>query len=197
MGISQISRCVYCGNTNFGNGCRYAPNGVHLHPDDPKRCSYCGSLNYGKGCRYSSDGVHIHGIKYNSMQKEGIESMIQNNIFLYLLNKPIVEFDAYKLGIVDEHGNCIKSQLSLEEQKSYTPDIRTIILLKKNLGLKLDVINSTLQLESTIKKNNIDEIKLAYYQEQINGVFSDLCEVVDQALQDNIPCSLLYSCVKQ
>lgn len=192
----MTSRCVYCGSTNFGNGCRYSPKGVHMHPDDPKRCTYCGSPNYGKGCRYSPDGTHIHGIQFNGMMKEHVSSLMNNNILLYLLNKPIVEFEAYKLNIINEEGICVRKPVSIQEQNSYTCEVKTILHLKKLLGSKLDILNSTLQLESTTRNIDIDQIKQYYYQEQLEGIFNDLCTVVEQAQADGIPNSMLFNFIK-
>jgi len=192
----MTSRCVYCGSPNFGSGCRYGPKGMHMHPDDPKKCSYCGSPNYGKGCRYSPDGMHIHGIQYNGMMKEQLSSLLTNNIILYLLNKPIVEFEAYKLNVINEDGVCIKAPVTEQEHNSYTGEIKTIIHLKKLLGSKLDVLNSTLQLEATIKSINLDQVKHNYYQDQLEGIFNDLSVVVEQALADGIPNSVLFNFIK-
>lgn len=192
----MTSRCVYCGSSNFGNGCRYSPKGVHMHPDDPKRCTYCGSTNYGKGCRYSPDGVHIHGIQFNNMMKEHVSSLMTNNILLYLLNKPIVEFEAYKLNIINEDGVCIKKPTTTEELNSYTNEVRTILQLKKLLGIKLDILNSTLQLESSVKNRDIDQSKQFYYQEQLDGIFNDLCMVIEQAQADGVPNSMLFNFIK-
>ena len=193
---SQQSRCVYCGSTNFGTGCRYSDNGVHYHPDDPKKCSYCGSTNYGKGCRYSPNGVHIHGIPFNNMLKEQVESILANNILLYLINRPIVEYTAYKLNIINESGDLIRKPTSTEELQSYTPEIRTLLLIKKLVGEKIDILNSTLQLESAISCKNIDNLKINYYQEQLDGIFSDLACIVEQALRDNIPLSMIFNFIK-
>jgi hypothetical protein len=69
-----ISRCMYCNSTSYGKGCRYAPGGVHFHPNDPKKCSYCGSTSFGNGCKLNPfDNLHLHGINYNSMFKESLK----------------------------------------------------------------------------------------------------------------------------
>ena len=192
----MTSRCVYCASTNFGSGCRYSPKGVHMHPDDPKRCTYCGSANYGRGCRYSPDGVHIHGIQFNGMMKEHVSSLMTNNILLYLLNKPILEFEAYKLNIINEEGTCIKKPTTIEEHNSYTAEIKTILQLKKLLGIKLEVLNCTLQLESTIENRDVNQSNQFYYQEQLEGIFNDLCTVIEQAQADGVPNSMLFNFIK-
>ena len=80
----QLSRCMYCGSTSYGKGCRYAPHGVHFHPGDAKKCSYCGSNSFGKGCKLNPfDDLHLHGINYNSMFKESLK----NSFFIDALNE--------------------------------------------------------------------------------------------------------------
>jgi len=195
MAIATTSRCVYCGSPNFGSGCRYSPQGKHLHPDDPKKCSYCGSTNYGKGCRYSPDGIHIHGIQYNGMLKEQVSSVLNTNVILHLINKPIESYDAYKLGIIDEQGMCIRKPVTTQEHNSYTLEVKTLLQLKKSLGTKIDVITSKLQLEATTNTVTVDQYKLSYYDEQIQGIFNDLTHIVEQALADGIPSSLIFNCI--
>lgn len=58
----MISKCTYCGSISHGSGCRYSPNGNHLHPDDPTKCRFCGSTTRGRGCRYNPlTGLHVMG----------------------------------------------------------------------------------------------------------------------------------------
>jgi predicted nucleic-acid-binding Zn-ribbon protein len=72
--MAKVSRCVFCGSTSYGRGCRYGPKGHHFHPDDSSRCSWCGSTSYGLGCRLNPNGKeHVHGIQYNAMIKEKYE----------------------------------------------------------------------------------------------------------------------------
>ena len=194
--MAQQSRCVYCGSGNFGSGCRYSPNSIHVHPDDPKKCSYCGSMNYGKGCRYGPNGMHVHGIQFNGMFKEHIESALMNNILLQLLTKPYEEFDAYKLGVINNEGSCIKRPDSIEEHKAYSPETQTILSIKKMLGTKVDILTSRLQLENTISTRNIPQEQLFYYEEQLTGIFNDLAQVMDQAIRDNIPLNTIFNFIK-
>jgi len=185
------SRCVYCGSANFGSGCRYSPKGIHFHPDDAKHCSFCGSANYGKGCRYAPDSIHVHGIEYNGVMKESVSGLAFNSIILSLLNKPIEEYKAYQLGLIDLKGNIIKKPITLQEQVSLSHDIRTILSLKKMLGEQLQTLNGKVQLESAIASLRVDENKRAYYQEQLDGIFNDLSVVVEQSLEDGVPLGSL------
>ena len=139
---TQQSRCMYCGSTTRGKGCRYAPHGVHFFPDDPTKCAYCGSTNYGKGCHVNPIGdTHIHGINYNSMFKESLQSFLDNEIFINEIKKEYKQFTAYKLGLIDDNGNKIRNPISEAEQAAYSPMVKTIIRLKKYLGSKADLLD--------------------------------------------------------
>jgi hypothetical protein len=148
--IKKISRCLYCNSTSYGKGCKYAPKGVHFHPDDPKKCSYCGSPSFGRGCQLNPESnIHLHGINYNSMFNETLSSALHNQFLLKELNKPFTDFEAYKLGVIDENGNRIKVPVTEQEISSYSPAIKTILKIKKYLGTKLDLINQTAILENS------------------------------------------------
>ena len=182
---TSINRCVYCGSPSYGKGCRFAPNGVHFHPEDAKKCSYCGSPNYGKGCKLNPNGpIHLHGINFNSMLKEAAG----NQFLLQQLNKNITEFQAYKLGIIDENGNKVKEPITEEERSSYSPNVRTILKVKRYLGSKLELINQTAILENSDKLNyNKENHKtILLYEEKINEIFNKLHEVTENALNDGL-----------
>ena len=94
---SQQSRCMYCGSTDFGRGCRYGPHGVHLHSDAPGKCVYCNSPNFGKGCKVNpTSDLHIHGINYNSMIRDSVQSFLDNEILLKELRRNFTEFECFK-----------------------------------------------------------------------------------------------------
>jgi hypothetical protein len=140
---------------------------------------------YGKGCKYNPTGdMHVHGIDYNMMFSESIS----NQFLLKTLNKPYVEFLAYKLGIIDDCGNKIKEPITEEEIKSYSPDVKTILKIKRYLGSKLELINQTVVLE---KHNNFTYNKdkhklLLQYEDKINNIIAELHETTEQALKDGI-----------
>ena len=184
---SAISRCIYCGSTTRGKGCKYGPYGVHFHPDNVKKCAYCGSTNYGRGCKTNpTSDLHIHGINYNSMFKEQIESFLEYKIFIENLKKPFVEFKAYKLKLIDENGNKIKTPATDLEKFAYSPFVRTIIKIKKYLGSKLDLIEAennlvteTLQMEDLSKYK-----KLLEYKDEVGRVINSLYDVIERANDD-------------
>ena len=180
-----ISRCLYCGSTSYGKGCRFGPKGVHFHPNDPKKCSYCGSTNYGKGCRLNPiNDIHLHGIDYNTMFNESLK----NSFLLEMLNKKYKDFEAYKLGIINENGDKVREPVTEQELLAYSPETKTILKVKKYLGSKMDLINQTRILESSNKLNYNKENhkKLLQYEEKFNTIFAELHELTDEALQDGL-----------
>lgn len=59
-----MSKCSYCGSTNYGLGCLYSPTKYHVHKDDTEGCIYCGKKNaYGQACLFSPipGKYHVYG----------------------------------------------------------------------------------------------------------------------------------------
>ena len=182
---SVVSRCMYCNSTSYGKGCRYAPQGVHFHPSDNKKCSYCGSLSFGKGCKLNPfDDLHLHGINYNSMFKESLK----NNFIIEQLNKNYKDYEAYKLGIIDENGNKIKEPITEAEKSSYTQSTKTFLKIKKYLGGKWDLIQGTLALENLSENNYSKEThqKFLQHETQIQNLLTQLHELTNKALSDGL-----------
>lgn len=183
--MSKVSRCVFCGSTSYGRGCRYGPKGYHFHPDDSTKCSWCGSSSYGLGCRLNPNGdVHVHGVEYNIMIKESLK----NRFLLTALNKDFKEFEAYKLGIINANGDKIKEPVTEQEQAAYSPETKTIIKVKKYLGSKLDLINQTAILESASKLdyNKENHKKVLEYELKINDIISELFKTTSEALKEGL-----------
>jgi hypothetical protein len=180
---------MYCQSTSYGKGCRYNPSGVHFHADDVTRCGYCSSLSYGPGCNLNPTGnIHIHGINYNSMINDSIKSCIQNSFLISELYKKITDFQAYKLGIIDEQGNKIKEPVLESEKASYTPFTKTLLKIKKFLGPKLELIQQTALMESSSRefynqKNHLDVLK---YEDKIKEINEQYYKTVNEALNDGL-----------
>jgi hypothetical protein len=188
----QTNRCMYCGSSSYGKGCRYGPHGVHFHPNDSKKCSYCGSTSFGKGCKLNPiDDLHLHGVNYNSMFKESLK----NNFLIEQLNKNFKEYEAYKLGIIDENGNKIKEPLTEAEKNSYSPTTKTILKIKKHLGSKWDLIQNTIVLESEskIEYNKQTHQKFLKYENEIQSLITQLHELTNNALNDGLSMEQLES----
>jgi hypothetical protein len=183
--FKPISRCMYCNSTSYGKGCKYAPKGVHFHPDDPKRCSYCGSMSYGRGCRMNPlSDIHLHGIDYNKMFNESFK----NKFLTKQLNKNFTDFEAYKLGIINEKGDKIKEPITEQEKAAYSSETKTILKIKKYLGSKLDLINQTAIFENASKTGYNKETHKTFleYEQKINDIFAQLHETTDKALKDGL-----------
>lgn len=196
---NQQSRCMYCGSTTRGKGCRYAPHGVHFFPDDPRKCAYCGSTNYGRGCHVNPTGdTHIHGINYNNMFKESLQSFLDNEVFLHEIKKDYKEFAAYKLGIIDENGNKIKAPVNEAEIASYSPMIKTIIRLKKYLGSKTELLEATSLMEKhAINADDIEKYKrLVEYREKVESIINELYSVFDKAAYEGLSFDDIKSLIK-
>jgi hypothetical protein len=195
----QLNRCIYCGSTSRGKGCRYAPHGVHFFPDDPRKCAYCGSTDYGKGCKINpTSELHIHGINYNSMFKESLQSFLDNEIFLNEMKKDFKQFSAYKLGIIDENGNKIKNPVNEAESAAYSPMIKTIIRLKKYLGSKAELLDATSLMEKhSLDASDLQKYKrLVEYRERVESLVNELYNTFDQAAYEGLSFEDIKSLIK-
>jgi len=194
------SRCNYCGSADRGKGCRFGPHGVHLHTDDSTKCSYCGSPDYGKGCKINpTSNLHMRGAVFNNMYKESaVQSFLDNSVLLEQLKKDYKEFQCYVLGIIDENGNKIKTPVTEQEQISYSPFTKTILRLKKYLGSKLELMEASELLESSIALNeNIEHYKkVLEYQDRVESIVNELYKVLDEAQQDGLPLEDIKKLVK-
>jgi hypothetical protein len=183
--FKPVSRCMYCNSTSYGKGCKYAPKGVHFHPDDAKKCSYCGSTSFGRGCKLNPfSDIHLHGVDYNKMFNESLKNKFLTN----QLNKKFTEFQAYKLGIINEKGDKIKEPITEQEKAAYSPETKTILKIKKYLGSKLDLINQTAIFENVSKLSYNKEQHKTFlsYEQKINDIFAQLHEVSDSAIKDGL-----------
>ena len=196
----QKSRCMYCGSLSRGKGCRHGPHGVHFHPDDSTKCSYCGSPSYGRGCKHNpNNDMHVHGVSYNNMFRETIQSFLDNQILIKELKKPFTQFDAFKLGLINETGQKIKSPITEEETNSVSPLIKTIIKIKKFLGPKVDLIEASELLKETTANNKLGVSrynKVAEHKSKISDVVNDLYRVLDEAKNDGLTLEEVANLVK-
>ena len=198
--LKKVSRCLYCSSPSYGKGCKFGPKGAHFHPDDPKKCSYCGSSSYGKGCQLNPFGkIHLHGIDYNSMFNEQIQEAVQNQFLLSLLNKKFEDFEAYRLGIINESGDKIKEPVTEQERISYSPYIKTVLKIKKYLGPKLDLINQVAVLESSnaVPYNREKHLNLLQFEERINEIINQLHKITHEALQEGITAEQIEKIIQK
>lgn len=188
--IPQRSRCMYCSSADYGRGCKYGPHGAHFHSDDSRKCAYCGSSEYGKGCRFNpTANIHVHGVNYNAMFRETLQSFLDNEVLLKELKKDFTELEAYKLKLIDEHGNKIKKPLTDKEKAALSPLRRTVIKLKKFLGKKTELIEASVMLEKqtvTGTKDIEKYKKIVEYRERIQDSVNEIYKTIDEAGSDGL-----------
>jgi hypothetical protein len=187
---------MFCQSTSYGKGCRYAPGGVHFHPDDPKHCSYCGSSNYGTGCKVNPAGkTHIHGIMFNTMFKE---SLI-NGFYMNELLKPISSLPAYKLGIINIRGERIKTPVTEQELSAYTPVMRTLIRIKRYLGPKTELLEQSTLLEKEIgvQYSSKKYVTLLEYENKFEHIFSQMHETIQEAYSNGLSFEQIEALIRK
>jgi hypothetical protein len=192
---------MYCGSVSRGKGCRYGPHGVHFHPDDSTKCSYCGSPSFGRGCKVNPiNDLHVHGVTYNNMFRENIQSFFDNKILIKELKKPFTKFEAYRLGIINEQGNKIKTPITEEEINSFSPLIRTIVRLKRFIGAKTDLIDVADSLKEASTSNKIlCEAHYSTYvkhKDNVADIVNKLYEALDEARRDGLTLEEAVSLIK-
>lgn len=194
----KTSRCVYCGSSNRGKGCRYGPHGVHFHPDDPTKCAYCGSTNYGRGCHVNpTSNIHVHGINYNAMFKESIQGFLDTKVLVHELQKKYTDFKAYELGLIDDQGNKIREPITEEEKTAFTSSIRCIIKLKKYLGPKADLLDATSYFAmEPIKEDFSRTLKKTEHKDKIDKNINNLYKLMEEAHADGLTLEEILSMIK-
>lgn len=194
------SRCMYCNQHSWGKGCRYAPHGVHFHVDVPTLCAYCGNPAYGVGCHQNpTSNIHIHGINYNSMFREELTGFLQNQILLNELKKPYAEFECFKLGIIDENGNRLRSPITEQERAAFSPIIKTVLTLKRYLGSKIDLLAAanSFEKETIPLKEDLQKYKkLLSVKDQIENNISELYKILDEAYASGIALEEIQKFIK-
>ena len=115
------------------------------------------------------------------------ESM-KNKFLIDTLNQDFTEFEAYKLGIINEKGDKIKDPISEQELAAYSAETKTLLKIKKYLGSKLDLINNTAILESAtkIEYNRENHKKVLQFEEKFNSILAQLHETADEALKEGL-----------
>lgn len=196
----QRSRCMYCGSVDRGKGCRYAPHGVHFHPDDSTKCAYCGSASYGRGCKLNpANDLHVHGTSYNNMFRESVQSFLDNSVLINELKKDFKQFPAYKLGIIDQNGNKIKNPITEQEKVAFGPFVKTVIKLKKYLGAKTDLIEAGALLEHNsvpVQEDIVKYKKVLEYQDKVSDIVNELYKTLDEAQQEGLSLDDIKKLIK-
>lgn len=124
------------------------------------------------------------------MYKESVQSFLDNATLLNLLKKDFKDFECYKLGIIDENGNKLKTPITEQEQISYSSFTKTVLKLKKYLGPKVELMEASNSLEKlTVSLNeNIEHYKVFLeYQTKVETLINELYKTLDEAQQSGIP----------
>lgn len=79
----------------------------------------------------------------NENLKNNVDSLVVF-VFLKRLLEPIVQTDAYKLGLVDSNGKVLKVPESKEEIEALTILDRLVFKLRRMLGTKIPILNKFL-----------------------------------------------------
>ncbi|MEY5135329.1 MAG: hypothetical protein RL709_1038 [Pseudomonadota bacterium] len=113
---------------------------------------------------------------------------MDNEILINELKKDYKQFECYKLGIIDDKGNKLKTPVTEAEQMSFSPLTKTVIRLKKYLGSKIDLLEaSTLFEKESFPLTDMSKYKkLLEYKDKINAVTDELFKVLEEANGDGL-----------
>lgn len=123
------------------------------------------------------------------MIKENVQSFLDHGVLLKELKRSFVEFECFKLGIIDEQGNKIKTPVTEQEKMSFSPMVRTVLKLKRYLGSKIDLIEACGDFEHKVLNinENIEHYKkVIEYQDKIRLLVNELYKTLDEAYLDGL-----------
>ena len=150
--MSNESRCIYCGSTSYGSGCIFSSHHIHIHTDDPTRCIYCGMMAYGSGCIFNPySKMHIHGADVGQTIKETVRKTVELSYITDRLFEKIKDSEAFKIGLVNEHGKLLRSPSSPYEERLVSPLSRLLQDIKKFLPVDQVNVVETLKVLSSAK----------------------------------------------
>lgn len=189
----QLSRCMFCNSTMYGSGCPYSPHKKHVHVSDGRKCIYCGSIATGTGCPYNPfSRIHVKGVEFNTMAKESIHNSIMTSLFLSRFIQPVIETSAYRLGLIDEHGNKLKECVTDEERAALTPLDVYIFKIRRLIGESyLDLFKSEALLETTLKTTE-QKFDIEKYKKEIeikSKIDNVIC-TMEEIFAEGIQCGL-------
>jgi len=191
---NKQSKCVFCNQTTYGRSCPWShfKNKLHVHTDDPSKCSFCGSsVKIGPGCAFSPSGKHMAGANFfNGMVAESF-------IMGYVMNKlteKVYESQAFKMGLIDESGNMLKKPENMEEKLAFSSVDAYVLKLKKLLGNKIDLLNTSIYLEKAVETSTVPielyekEVK---FKAEMNTWVTHFFEMAERAYNDNLPTPVI------
>lgn len=183
--MSDVSKCDFCGSASYGRNCPSSPyKKTHFHGDTRgKKCCWCGSSTlYGRNCPLSPSGFHgASSNAYTSVVPESFFAAFLMDFF----GKPFVETRAFQMGLIDESGNKIKKPETIEEKEALSPTTVLLFKIKKILGDKINLLNSSIYLESV---TNNATLSPAYYEKE--QIFKKDMDIVQKRLSESIDDAL-------
>lgn len=193
-GTNTVSKCLYCGSPNYGKGCPYGPDGLHVHTDDPRSCVWCGSKNQGNGCPFNPFGkMHQRGYQYNPVIIESVKQGIVRGVLMKHLNTPVTETPAFKTGLINENYDRLRQPENIVEATMLSPTDIFIHRLVKVLGSRKELINSAQIFESNIPsyQESADEVAERYrneldYKDAIRDIINSLTESTKTACSNGL-----------
>lgn len=123
------------------------------------------------------------------MIKENVQSFLDHGVLLNELKKKFTEFECFKLGLIDEQGNKIKSPVTEQEKISFSPMTRTVLKLKRYLGTKIDLIEACGEFEHKVLNLNEDMEhykKVIEYQDKVQALVNELYKTLDEAYSEGL-----------
>jgi flagellar biosynthesis/type III secretory pathway chaperone len=128
-----------------------------------------------------------------------INDSIQNRSLLKNLKKEFKDFQAYKIGIINEKGDKIKEPVTEQEKAAYSPETKTILKIKKYLGAKLDLIEHTRLLENTSKLHYDKENhkKLLQFEDKFTNILAQLDKITCEALVEGVTMEQVQAMLQQ
>jgi hypothetical protein len=94
----------------------------------------------------------------NSPESEYSLNLNESFLTSYLMKKmeePFINSQAFKLGIIDENGNQLKRPITIDEKLAFTAIDAYITKLKKLVGNKIDILNTSVFLERLVNTSNL------------------------------------------
>lgn len=153
------SKCMYCGSTSYGSGCIFSAQKIHVHTDDPTRCIYCGMMAYGSGCIFNPyTKMHIHGADMGQTVRETMRKTVELSYLTDRLLQDVKQTEAFKVGLIDEKGNLLRTPLDIHEQRLISPLSRLLYKLKNYIPVDAETLTESLKLFANTTES-IEEYK--------------------------------------
>lgn len=117
-----------------------------------------------------------------------------------LLSKPVEEFNAYKLGIINKNGHLKHAPMTAKERRAYNPTVKFALDLRRALETK--TFNAQTIRRWEVRHANTPELK-KFKNQNINETFDDLfterldLEMLLSQFNDDIENSFEHECVTE